>query len=306
MRDRPVSVRVRYARAGTRWAAVALLCLPGCGDASHDEPAPRSDRASASARSQQCTTSELRTRLEPVAGAGRALEIRAAENRELPGVDASVEESAGSGSATQGIRLRDTRSGQILQVDFTTPFDQMVSRFPVPEAIPKDEGARWIRMIEALAFERVCDRPDPSLRWLLEPRQRPHWIEGRLEMPQTYAWLRTDPDRGRREWVQYLGANHARLGEGEAAGAFQEIARQGRRRLLRSAHGAVLVDDADVRHAWVYVHRGGHKLRWPSVVGGTLEGDTVTLELGGDPMDPRKRIAQIDLASGRVEEWRVP
>lgn len=158
----------------------------------------------------------------------------------------------------------------------------MVAYVPVPSALVKNPDAR--RVIEEALFPRLCDRPDPSLAWLLDDRHRLRWQPGVPEVPDNYAVYSSH----RRAWIYYLGMNHGRGGEPRI------LATRGDLVLLGTAHGVVLTNPARNRHAWIFVtEQSEAKLRIPSVQSARFDGQTAVIEtLAGT--------VRIDLRSGAV------
>ncbi|MGH9318075.1 MAG: hypothetical protein ACRD1P_13330, partial [Thermoanaerobaculia bacterium] len=96
-----------------------------------------------------------------------------------------------------------------------------------------------------------------------------------------------------------------------------ELARQGARVLLGTAHGVILTNPRQSRYAWIYVAYRPHgdvKLRHPSIAGARLQGDTaiITLErswvgednpTGGARSNPPQ--VRVNLNTGAVSQsWR--
>lgn len=79
------------------------------------------------------------------------------------------------------------------------------------------------------------------------------------------------------------------------------IAEADGRRLVRYAHGLVLVDVARDRYAWIWVTRANQKLRWPTICdGATVKGHTASVAMLGSPEDEAPGWLEVDLTSGRV------
>ena len=160
-----------------------------------------------------------------------------------------------------------------LELAVDTSFSSIVASHPVPELLLRPGLAAARAAVEDVLFGRTCDGPDPSLAWLLETKHTLRWIPGAPVLPEAYAILRPGEGRGRKVWTHYLGHNHRR-GDGPVP---RELARKGDRALLGTAHGVILAEPA--RHAWIYVHRGGQKLRFPTVASARFEGEVAAIEL---------------------------
>jgi hypothetical protein len=223
------------------------------------------------------------------------------QNPVVPGVDVEVSTSSGSGSSTTLVTLHDLRSDRRLEASFEVGFDRMVNPHPVPEGLDgAADRAAWLRMLEDAAFEKICAQMDPSLERLLSPEERLHWYAGEPKMPTSYAVFRQMPVPGDSQWIEYLGANHRRLGTDSLSDQLEVVDRRGDLQLLRSGHGAVVRDFGRGMYAWIYVYGGGRKLRWPSVIGGKLDGDSVLLTLDDSGLGEGKRQMRIDLSSGAM------
>ena len=150
----------------------------------------------------------------------------------------------------------------------------------------------------------IESEPDPSLTWLLESPKRLHWVDGPAILPKTY----TVRDLERGVWITYKGHNHsaqpATLTTPSKGETKRRIPRgldaEADRVLLGTNHGVLLTDRSRSRHAWIYVFPGGHKLRWPSVVGARLEGDVAVIEVElRDGLTERHEV-RVDLDTGRL------
>ena len=213
-----------------------------------------------------------------------------------------LEGSHGSGGGLASAALS-LASGETLEADFSYWYANMVSIIPVPKPLDETRHRGAAALIEEALFGTICTGPDPSLAWLLEPGGGLRWVEGPLVLPESYAFRRRT-SAGGEEWVWYGGHNHAyRLGQGPNPPV--ELARKGQRVLLGTSHGVILTDPGRTRHAWIYVSTPPHKLRWPSVRGARINGDTAVITLSdGDGYLERKgsRTARVNLATGAVSE----
>lgn len=115
-------------------------------------------------------------------------------------------------------------------------------------------------------------------------------------MPSNYVLFSGESE----SWIEYLGANHGRLKGTRMSDQFESLGTEGDIELRRSAHGAVVIDHAQRRYAWVYVHPGGHKLRWPSVLGGELKPGIALLRLATFDSQQHFELVKVDLTSGAV------
>lgn len=255
------------------------------------------------APSRDCAVSPYRERIEALAGGERRLGIPPEDNVEDPGVEILAELSSGSAFAGTRVTLA-ASSGRRVEATFEVDFASLVNRHAVPPELRGPEEESWRRMLEHAAFGRVCDQPDPSLAWLLEndPGSRaPVWIAGRPEMPESYTLRYMNPVTRQLEWVEYLGLNHRRITEDSMSDEFELLDQRGALQLLRTGHGALLrTTEPTDAYAWIYVFRGGHKLRWPSVIGGRLEARTVVLDLRPAESESTPRHLTIDLAPARA------
>jgi len=81
-------------------------------------------------------------------------------------------------------------------------------------------------------------------------------------------------------WLFYGGHVH---GYPPAEKGPVELAREGDRVLLGTAHGVILTNPQRSRHAWIYVYAGNldMKLRFSSIAGARFQGDTAAITLTG-------------------------
>lgn len=106
---------------------------------------------------------------------------------------------------------------------------------------------------------------------------------------KAYGWAeKLDPEG--QVWLFYAGGVH---GDSPAEKGPIELAREGDRVLLGTAHGVILTNPERSRHAWIYVYPGDGgdaaidlpaslaKLRFPSIAEARIEGDTAIITLKG-------------------------
>lgn len=192
----------------------------------------------------------------------------------------------------------------------------------VPRSLLDPRRRSALAWVEEALFKRICTAPDPSLAWLLDPEKRLAWIQGPPHMPDPYA-IRLPAGRvpqtlkassGLEQlgptghvWLFYAGGVHAFP---PADRGPVELARDGDRVLLGTAHGVILADVQRSRHAWIYVHEGdmGTKLRFASIAGARFEGDAAVIVLNEVPAasdDTSRRNAgprqvRVSLATGAI------
>jgi hypothetical protein len=235
-----------------------------------------------------------------------------------------VTRSLGSGFSSTEVQLTLGGSGVQLEAEEGVDFTAISAVSPVPKKLldPRHRGA--LEWIEDALFGRVCTIPDPSLAWLLDPAKRLTWIAGPPEMPDHYA-IRLPVSRVPRAikesyapveeldvsgeaWLSYAGGVH---GYPPAEQGPVELASQGDRVLLGTAHGVILTNRNRSRHAWIYVHGGnlGVKLRFPSIASARLDGDTATIRLTGfrlpdnssaEPQGPESLRVRVNLRTGAI------
>ena len=111
-------------------------------------------------------------------------------------------------------------------------------------------------------------------------------------------------------WLEYLGSTHAPTNEDREANirllddGFELLTTTPRYRVLGTRHGVVAVDVATDRFAWLYVFSGGYKLRWKSIKGATIEGETITITVGVDYPGAQVGAITVDLhEGGYTETW---
>ncbi|MGH9364325.1 MAG: hypothetical protein ACRD1B_03545 [Thermoanaerobaculia bacterium] len=116
----------------------------------------------------------------------------------------------------------------------------------------------------------------------------------------------TDPEG--EVWLYYAGGVHT-----DQDSEPVELARQGDRVLLGTAHGVILTNPKRSRHTWIYVYEGdlGVKLRLPSIGRARLDGDSAFIRLkwsrlvpdDSSPEGERRETLQVrvNLNTGAVE-----
>jgi len=210
-----------------------------------------------------------------------------------------------------------SKTGEKVELGVTIPFSTMIDPHGVPKALlqPGRDAAR--REVELRMFENVCDAPDPSLEWLLDaeighPVVR--WRDGEAPvMPENYTVAVTSPRLLRAFtragpamiWLSYKGHWHSPARKG-----FEQIASAPARKLLRTAHGLVVVDTAAHRHAWAWVTRNGSKLRFPSVCNAAVTRGSLAKVLMSFP-DPANDDdfawqLEVDLETAATRRVKVP
>lgn len=211
-----------------------------------------------------------------------------------------AESSCGSGACRKGVQLTLGGSGVKFEASTEVSFMSIIAINPVPKELRNPSHHDTLAWIEDALFPRVCASPDPSLAWLLAPQKRLSWAEGFPQMPTHYA-LRLlarrvvalqsatnvsgenlDPDG--EVWLFYAGGVHTMN-----ASKLVELARKGSRVLLGTAHGVILTNPERSKHAWIYVYPGNgeSKLRFPSITGAHLQGDTAIITLNKNTsLDP--------------------
>lgn len=224
-----------------------------------------------------------------------------------------VTDSLGSGFSSTDVQLTLGGSGVQLKAEEGFAFTAITAVNPVPKELldPRHRGA--LAWIEEALFGRICASPDPSLAWLLDSTKRLRWIEGPPEIPGSYAIRlparrvaglikkaympveKLDP-KGE-VWLFYGGHVHDYP---PAEKGPVELAREGDRVLLGTAHGVILTNPQRSRHAWIYVYAGGHmKLRLPSIGSARLDGETAIITLTGWTRMPQVRV---NLETGAISK----
>lgn len=205
---------------------------------------------------------------------------------------------SGSGASSTEAELALSRTGRKVEVLAEFSYTHMVSVTDVPPELLAPGMERALEAVEAALFGCVCREADPSLARLLDEGPRSlRWVAGPPSLPGAY----TVRQGGR--WLSYAGGTHGevvRLATDPGTG----------RVLARTAHGALLIDDKEGRHAWLYVtpDGGGQKLRFPTVVGGRLEDGQVVVRLSRERASYGTHgcgLLRIDLRDGSsTERWR--
>ncbi|MEW5739805.1 MAG: hypothetical protein AB1938_12815 [Myxococcota bacterium] len=215
-------------------------------------------------------------------------------------------EDSGSGFSSTDVEVRLSSHRAPIALSLQVAFTAFLGGLPVPKELEGPSFSRARKAIAAVFSRAVCRAPDASLEWLLKPGLR--WKPGRPELPDTYVLATSDegartavarlPDADdsqgppREVFLSYLGANHAR---GDAP--FQVLDRQGALQLQGTAHGVVLFDETQQRHAWLYVHEGGEKLRWPSITGASFREKDAVIRTRA--IDGKSNEVRVDLSTGQ-------
>ena len=234
--------------------------------------------------------------------------------------------SSGSGSGSTSVEITLGGSGNKLRAEETFDFSEITAVNPVPKELLDLRHHPALVWIEEALFQRICKVPDPSLAWLLDTTKKLVWIEGPPKMPDFYA-IRipvrrlagaalerlkntegtVDPDG--EVWITYAGHVHAYPGRDGSAKPVV-LAQKGDRVLLGTAHGVILTNPSRSKYAWIYVSKGGDKLRYPSIAGGWFQGDTAIITLvkplsdsDSSPTETKKSKqpqVRVNLKTGRV------
>jgi hypothetical protein len=231
--------------------------------------------------------------------------VSAEQNVDAKGVEIPVASSSGSALASTTVTLSDPVSKRSVGATFEVPFDRMLSRHVLPDTLTGEANDTWRRMMEHSAFDSVCSGPDPSLQRLLTQGAALRWWQGTSRMPDNYAVFVAATAAEPAHWLEYLGGNHRRLTAEVFSDELELIDEQGKWRLLRSGHGAVVHDTQRGAYAWIYVFPGGRKLRWPSVIGGSFEGNSAILQLDTPVMGAASQRIAIDLKNGSIRTLDV-
>ena len=207
-----------------------------------------------------------------------------------------VAPSRGSGFGGTDVQLTLGGSSTHLEAREEFAFTAITAINQVPKELLDPRHRDALAWIEEALFSTVCTSPDPSLAWLLDSTKRLRWIEGSPEIPGSYAirlparrvagllrvaYVPAEVSGGKIDpsgevWLNYAGGVHAYE-------EMVELARRGERVLLGTAHGVILTNPKRSRHAWIYIYAGNldTKLRFPSIAGARLQGDTAGITLNG-------------------------
>ena len=223
--------------------------------------------------------------------------------------------TSGGGSGMWGTTATASLSADGLRIEVVhdVSFYGFVNETVVPRALLAASKRPVREAIEDILFGTMCDGPDPSLSRLLYPQRRLQWVTGPPSMPRTYTilvrsrraisdYVRRTPDfrgpRPRALWRTYLGHNHDR-----PQGTFlfpRELARRKTLALLATAHGVIVADYARRRHAWLYIHPGGDKLRFPSIEAAVFDGNDARISVRPRAVSGGQKIV-VDLTTGRTK-----
>ena len=231
----------------------------------------------------------------------------------------SVNEGSGSGMSSVRIDVRLSSLPEPIEIAHHQTFYAFTGVVPVPPELlgPSRKAAR--EAVPARSPTLVCDKPDPSLAWLLESTHTLTWNAGRPVFPETYVLLSTDPavlaksrDWMTREsdeeppmpeavWLWYGGWNHRRSETDAERKDFRTLATQKDVQLLATAHGVVLVDTKKNRHAWIYVQHGGQKLRMPTITGGKLTESEAVIDVRLGQVQKRG-VVRVNVTTGAIAD----
>lgn len=243
-----------------------------------------------------------------------------------------LKRSSDSGAATTDGALTLSATGEAIEISRYVSLSSMINIHIVPPALAGGNRAAARRLVEDALFGMTCREPDPSLARLLAIDKAVVWRDGKPVMPGNYtvyypqaplglipfvgAWreLGLDGKQPVAVWVEYLGGTHRPAGDDRetliplTGGDFRALAMTPRYRAYGTQHGVVVADIVTEKHAWVYVFKGGHKLRWKSVMDATLDGSIVTTTARYRDADAeQKGTITVDLYDGSYSEsWNPP
>jgi hypothetical protein len=265
-------------------------------------------QAATVAKGKACRTSALPALeswpQDPATGARRLRQQTDADGDRAADV-LIVEAESGSGFSTRSVRLEMANGGGVHRADAEFDFTSMLQRVSIPGVV-SDAPEAVQSLIEDALFGVVCDTPDSALAWLLREPRSLEWVAGPLRMPPNYATR--DPAAPRQAWLYYKGLTHFSTGRPiELTSGYQRrVWTSDGRQVVSTRHGAVLVEPANRRHAWLYIFSGSSedKLRWPSIGQARMEGEDLILQLERRGWPPARGTARISLSTGDVaEEW---
>ena len=224
-----------------------------------------------------------------------------------------AERSYGSGFSSTDVHLTLGGSGTQLRAEEGFAFTAITAINPVSKELLDPCHRAALVWIEEALFPRICTAPDPSLAWLLAPTKRLSWIAGAPEIPGPYAiripakraaglldaaYVGEKIDPKGEVWLFYAGGVHAHR-------EMVELARMGGRVLLGTAHGVILTNSQQSRHAWIYVYPGDGdvRLRSASIAGARIQGDMAIITLKGWRRPSQVRI---NLKTGAISTLHEP
>ncbi len=199
--------------------------------------------------------------------------------------------SSGSGSSSTTARLSLSKSGRLIEAATSTSFYAMINYQAVPKELlePGMEEAR--RFMEEGLFPATRGQPEASLEVLLWPGNPARWLKGPSRLPGNYALLIEDVGQFLEKtaltlavyedlklyleeegvdgpiWLEYLGGTHSLYGRDARPNPdmTRKFDENETHRLLGSKHGVILYDKASGNYRWIFVSRGGIKLRHPTI-----------------------------------------
>lgn len=212
-----------------------------------------------------------------------------------------LEKTIGTESSLIWGTLTLSASGEEIEISHSTSYYVMVNITVVPPALVGEDRLDARQLVEDALFGTTCHEPEPSLARLLSIDDTIIWREGLPSLPDNYAvyfpeapvglipfigaWseLGLDSDKPFAVWVEYPGGTHAPADDDLESNisllddGFEVLAATPRYRALGTRHGVVVIDIATERYAWIYVFKGGHKLRWKSIESAIIDGSEVTI-----------------------------
>lgn len=199
--------------------------------------------------------------------------------------------STGSGSSSTSARLRLSGDGRVIEASTSTSFYAMINYQAVPKELMEPGLEKARDFIEEALFPAMRSQPEASLEVLLRPGNPARWLKGPPRLPHNYALLIEDVGQFLEKtalspaiyedlkffleeqgvdgplWLEYLGDNHSLYGKHarpnpDMTRKFDENETHS---LLASKHGVILYDKASGDYRWIFVSRGGIKLRHPTI-----------------------------------------
>lgn len=197
----------------------------------------------------------------------------------------------GSGSQFDNywVQVKLSQLGEF-NVDASFNFAAIVNVISIPDVLLNPGVDRLKGVVEKILFHEVYKQPDASLLRLLNPGPL-QWHQGKPVMPDNYTitinktggggrWLNgLNAKNQNAVWANYLGMNHRRSRKGGLTANFRTMDSNEKYLLYGTAHGVVLYNRSSDKHAWLYVFRGGFKLRWPSIRSANFNGDEIEIIL---------------------------
>ncbi|HUM11978.1 MAG TPA: hypothetical protein VLT82_13615 [Myxococcaceae bacterium] len=104
-------------------------------------------------------------------------------------------EDSGSGGGGTDVELRLSSLLGPIRISEDVSFSSFLTLVPVPPALLEPRRAAALQAVNEVLNMVVCERPDPSLAWLLAESRTLAWVPGPPRLPESYGIVSVDPSR---------------------------------------------------------------------------------------------------------------